>query len=149
MQSRAIAAFLLAAFALTLSANTAQAQLPPDIDPQDVFERCVKRTRKAVTRCTNANAEQTKECVRKIKLLLRAGNEERARRVAKECIEAIERRTSACADHIREDCRECIEKLLRLDAPRLARRLREVCDNALDALRHNARRSVRAIKSAF
>ncbi len=131
--------------------QTAQAQVSadPTLDPDAVFERCVSRIRQTVTRCRNANAETTQDCLRRIRVLLNAGHEERARAVARRCIEVIETRTQNCVRSIRETCRECIGVLVDLGANELARRLHNACENAVEHVVHNGRRSINAIKSAF
>ncbi len=146
MRQRALAAFLLGATVLGFGGQTARAQDP---DADAIFERCVAKVRKAVTRCTNANTETTKECLRKIRYLLRVGHEERARALAARCIEEIEVRTRHCVRHIKATCEECIDVLLRIGAPELARRLHRICHNAVDEVNHNARHGIHAIRSAF
>ena len=144
MRQRSIAAFLLSATVLSFAAQSAQAH-----DPDAVFERCIAKVRQAVTRCTDANTATTHECLRKIRFLLRHGIVERARAVAARCIDEIKDRTRHCVRYIEATCDECIEVLLRMGAPELARRLDQACDNAVDAVTHNARRGINAIRSAF
>lgn len=141
---------LFSLLGLMLLAAPTFAQLPPDPEPPEhVFERCVREVRHAVHRCTTANEETTKECLRKIRVLLENGEEERARAVARDCIEVIENRTQRCVRYVRAECQQCIEVLLEMEAPELARKLRSICEHAVEKLHANARRAINAIRSAF
>lgn len=130
---------------LMIFTNTAFA----DTSPEDLAARCVTNVNGIVDRCQNAAAEETVECVRKIRRLLAAGREDAARDVARKCIRSATTRTENCANRVNRICNACIDELLELGAPQLARRVNNVCEDAISDLRSTLQREKNAIRTAL
>lgn len=120
-----------------------------DTSPEDLASRCVSKVNGIVDRCQNAAAEETVECVRKIRQLLAAGREDAAHDVARKCIRSATTRTENCAKRVNRICNACIDELLELGAPQLARRVNNVCEDAISDLRTTLQREKNAIRTAL
>ena len=134
-----------AAAGLMMITSTASAQTTPE----DLAARCVKLVNKTVDRCQNAAADETKDCVRKIRRLKADGKERDARRVARECIRSATTRTENCVNRVNRICNVCIDKLVNLGAPKLARRVNNVCEDAVSDLRSTLQREKNQIRKAL
>lgn len=111
---------------------------------------CAERVDSLADRTSNAIIDDTLECLRRINELLEAGNEERARHVARECIEHIERVADAGTGAIGDVCERCVWVLINeYGAERLAHRFREYCAATIEDIRHLERRAINAILSKF
>lgn len=134
-----------ATLGLLMVTNTASAHT----SPEDLAARCVGAVNGIVDRCQNAAADETKECLHKIRRLLADGNEQAARRVAADCIESATERTENCGKRVNRICDECIDQLVSLGAPQLARRVNNACEAAISDLRSTLQREKNAIQNAF
>ncbi len=141
---RLLSAFCTAAGFLLLSANTASAH-----SPEEIAAQCVEAIHKTVERCTTTTRTRAQNCVRTIRRLRAAGQEEAARRVARECIDSLTNQTGNCVTHVKRICDRCVEFLLNIGQPRLARRVDAACDNAVERLRSSLNRAKNAIRSAL
>lgn len=117
--------------------------------PEDTAARCVNTVNGIVDRCQNAAADETAECVRKIRRLLADGRERAARRVAAECIRSATTRTENCVNRVKRVCNACTDLLIDMGAPHLARRINHVCEDAVTTLRTTLQREKLAIRGAF
>ena len=118
-------------------------------NPVDAAQRCVARVNHIVERCENAAADETQECIRKIRRLLEAGHRDRAVAVARDCIQSARQRTRNCIAEVRDVCGECIDYLLSVGAERLARRVRNACGDAIEDLENLLERQENAIQQAL
>lgn len=134
-----------AALGLMMLTTTASAQTTPE----DLAARCVSAVNGIVDRCQNAAADETEECVQKIRRLLADGRERAARRVAAECIETATERTEKCAKRVNRICDACIDELVDLGAPQLARRVNNACEDAISDLRSTLQREKKVIRNAL
>jgi hypothetical protein len=130
---------------LLAGTNSASAQ----DSPEDLAARCVEAVDGVVDRCTNAAADETQECVRKIRRLLAAGRVEAAHRVARACVASATERTENCARRVNRICDACIDLLLELGEPELARRVNNACEEAISQLRSLLQREKNAIETAL
>ncbi len=143
---------LAAAMTVALGASTASAQdTRPDIAPnaEAIAERCANHIERTVRRCVTANEKTTERCVKAIEKALEAGNEDRAKRIARLCARLINRRSHACANHVRRHCRRCVNVLERLGAEELAERIKGLCEDALGKIRESRDASLAALREAL
>ena len=117
--------------------------------PEDIAARCVGNVQEVVERCQSAAADETAECVQKIRRLLADGQERAARDTARECIRSATTRTENCANRVNRICNACIDKLVSMGAAQLARRVNNVCEDAISDLRTTLQREKNAIRNAF
>lgn len=134
----------MAALLVLVLAQNAQAQ-----SPERIAHRCVEHVNQIVERCTNAAADETHECIRRINELLEAGRYEAAREVAQQCIRSATARTEDCVRAVRQACERCINVLLDMGQPELARRVHNACEDAVEVLRHLLQRETNAIQNAL
>jgi hypothetical protein len=121
-----------------------------DADPTLIARRCVIHARELAQRCVEHNTELCHECLRRIHLLLEAGNEARARAVASRCIYQINETTRQCVETIREDCRRCIAAIEAAGGSAdLIEAVKRACERAVDYVLANRERCVNAIHAAF
>ena len=111
------------------SALTAQAH----VNPVDAAERCVARVDNIAERAENAIAEDTRECVEKIRRLIRAGRVEAAHAVARKCRQDARDIVRRASEEIRETCSKCVRYLASVGASQLARRVYDHCEGVLDS----------------
>jgi predicted component of type VI protein secretion system len=119
------------------------------VNPVDVAQRCAARVQHIVDRCENAAADETSECIRKIRRLLADGQRDRAVQVARDCIQAARQRTRNCTAEVRDVCGECIDYLLSVGAERLAARVRNLCSDAIEDLQNLLERQENAVQQAL
>ena len=117
--------------------------------PEDLAARCVAKIDHTVERCENAAADETADCLQRIRRLLADGQEQAARRVAAECIDSATERAEKCARYIKRLCNACIDQLVDLGATQLARRVNQVCEDAVADIRLILQREKNAIQNAF
>ncbi|MFK7776657.1 MAG: hypothetical protein QM501_00880 [Gimesia sp.] len=134
-----------AALGLMMVTTTASAQT----SPEDIAARCVSNVNGIVDRCQDAAADETTECVRKIRRLLADGQERAARDAARKCIRSATARTEKCAKRVNRICNACIDKLVSVGASQLARRVNNVCKTAISDLRVTLQREKNMIRNAF
>ncbi|QDT44200.1 hypothetical protein Pan241w_43080 [Gimesia alba] len=139
----------LLAFCATLGLLMVTSTASAHTSPEDLAARCVGAVNGIVDRCQNAAADETQECLQKIRRLLAEGRERAARRVAADCIESATERTENCAKRINRICDECVDQLVSLGAPQLARRVNSACEDAISDLRSTLQRQKNAIRGAF
>lgn len=119
-------------------------------DALEFARACAAHVDSLADRTSNAIIDDTLECLRRINELLEAGNEERARQVARECIGRIERIADAGTGAIADVCERCVWVLLNeFGAERLAHRFRQYCAATIEDIRHLERRAINAILSKF
>lgn len=119
-------------------------------DAEDVARHCVRRVNHIVDRCTNAVADTTVDCVRRINELLEAGEVEAARRVARACIADIRDITDACSEAIVEICTRCVTVLINeFGAEELAARVRNHCVDSLVEISTLEDRAIGFIRQQF
>jgi hypothetical protein len=114
-----------------------------------IAKRCANAVDQIVDRCTNAAADETAECVKKIRRLLAAGEEQAAIRVARECVASATERTEKCVQRIDRLCSACIDLLVELGETQLARRLNRFCEEAIEHLWSILERETNAIRTAL
>ncbi|WP_339727002.1 hypothetical protein [uncultured Gimesia sp.] len=139
----------LLAFCATLGLLMVTSTASAQTSPEDLAARCVGAVNGTVERCQNAAADETQECLQKIRRLLADGRERAAHRVAAECVESATERTEKCAQRVNRICDACIDQLVNLGEPQLARRVNMVCKDAISKLRSTLQREKNAIRSAF
>lgn len=139
----------LLAFCATLGLLMVTSTASAQSSPEDLAARCVSTVDGIVDRCQNAAADETQECLQKIRRLLAEGRERAARRVAIDCIQSAIERTEICANRVNRVCDECIDELVNLGEPQLARRVTMVCKDAISDLRSTLQREKNAIRGAF
>jgi hypothetical protein len=124
-------ATIATAFAALLTITlTAQAH----VQPADVAARCVSQVDQIVDRCTEVVADDTAECVIRIRRLLRAGRDEAAAAAARECHQNSRQTVRMCSGMIDDLCHECVRYLINVGATQLARRVYNHCEDAQESL---------------
>ena len=136
---------LVSGLALALPDET-NAQRP---DPDQIAAHCVRSVKQLSDRCVEANADTARDCIRKIKRLLEAGERHEAAHVARRCVHRIHLQSDNCVEAIHEHCRRCIDVLTELGAHELARHVRQACLRSIDRVRDSERRAVHAIGELF
>jgi hypothetical protein len=118
-------------------------------DPDAIARACVGAATRTANRCVAANDKTADVTVRRVKVLLAAGHQKRARKVAAEGISAIRKRSGAAVRSIRTRCAKCVRLLVKLGRPRLAHRVKEACDGQAARVRVSQARSVKQIQAAL
>ena len=135
----------LAVASLCLTPTSVQAHE----NPVDAAARCIASVEHLVTRGENAAAEETQQCVHKIRRLKAEGQHEAAIQVARECVSSSRRRTRTCIGEVRDICTRCIDYLLLFGAEELAGRVRYNCGAAIEQLETIQHRVENVIQEAL